>query len=565
MKNPSLRLIGYTFVSAIALTACSSDLDKGPTRAEASANINAVNAQIGEDSSRLKNMTETGRPANIRVREGLYLGRDGFRTGRGDPLPRKFETDQGVSIHSAQPIGLPEITKILRRTTGLRIDPNDVTVTPPPNASMGRALRAGGGGGGGGGADSTGSGGGSSSGDDDDDMPTGLPQDMEFKVDYTGPLSGLLDYVAAQIGADWEYRGGRIKFLGAQTVTYTVWALSGTSTSSGSVGGGGSGDVFGSSSPAITSRSIDLDYWTDLEAGLDSIVPPGGAQYSVNKSNGSIVLTGLQNVHERVSDFIEKENARLSRQVAIKVDVLAYNSSSSDGRSTSIDAIIKNMAWGVGANISTPSNAISGGVGLGATILDNDNKVQENLVGTNAILNVLSKSGKASLLRSVSVIAMNNTPTPMSIMNEKAYLSGSKTTTDSNGNDTTELETGIINHGVNLVVTPRILSSGEVNLDYTMNLSSITGLTEFQSDGASVQLPEVETQNFMQSVNMGSGAAMVIASYDTQQTGREGGGPFDPRLWGFGGQDNMSTGNTKIMVIMSPVVVERQNSPNLRR
>ncbi len=338
----------------------------------------------------------------------------------------------------------------------------------------------------------------------------------------SAPLSGFLDFVASQIGADWEYRGGRIKFLGEQTTTYTVWALPGTRSTTATVGGGGSGDVFGGSSPASTTRTIESDYWAELEAGLDAIIPENGARYSINKANGSIVLTGFQSIHERVAEYISRENARLSRQVAVKVDILAFTSEDSDSRSTNIEGIMQNLAWGLGASIVSPQNAIDDGIGIGATILENDNKIQENLVGTNAIIQALARKGKVSLLDSVSVIAMNNASTPISIMKERAYLAGTSTTVEDDGSETTETETGVINNGINMVVTPRILSGGEVNLDYTMNLSSLVAMQQFGSGDAMVQLPEVEARNFMQSVNMESGSTMVIAAYDSQRSTRQG-------------------------------------------
>lgn len=566
MKTPSLKFIGFTLVSAIALSACSSDMGTPGSREGTSAQIDAMEAQINEDSSLLTNATETGRPSNINVRDGLYLGEDGFRTGRGSPLPRRFETNDGVSMHISEDISIFEFAPKLRQLTGLRVDYRDIAFTPQA-FTPGSGTSGGETGTSGSTADSTSTSAMASEGASSKDVDKGdHPADINFRVDYTGPLSGLLDYVASQIGADWEYRGGRIKFLGAQTVTYTVWALPGTTSTSASIGGGGSSDVFGGASPATTERSIESDYWADLSSGLEAILPEAaGSRYTLNQANGTITVTAYQNIHERVSDYIAQENARLSRQVAVKVDVLAFTAENSDSRSTQIDGIMQNLAWGLGADISTAANAVENGASLGVTILENDKNIAENLVGTNAVIQALSKQGKVSMLESVSVMAMNNASTPISIMKEKAYLSGTTTTIDDDGTEETEVETGLLNSGINMVVTPRILSGGEVNLDYTMNLSNLTSLESFESDTVTVQLPEVETRNFMQSVNMDSGATMVIAAYDSQRNTRDGSGPFDPSFWGLGGSDSYETENTKIMVLMSPVVIEKQNTPDARR
>lgn len=559
---PRKALLAST-VCAMFLSACSPGIDGAAGRRGAEDAIDGVTQNAVAQARTLNSVEKTGRPSNIRVRDGLYLGRDGFRTGRGDPLPRKFETENGISLHLGKPVNLRDFALELRRVTGLRIDYRDLAMSPvlrpvtemesPTAAATQRA-------------DSTSNGvTRTTNSSATDENATDHPIDIDFMVDYVGPLSGLLDRVSSQVGADWEYRGGRIKFLGAQTVTYTIWALGSSAKTSSSVGGGGSSSVFGAASPATTERSINADYWKDLRAGLEAIIPTNGARYSVNQSNGTIVLTAYQNVQERVADYVARENARLSRQVAVKVDVLAFAAEDNDTRSANLGLVMANAATGFGLNMASAANQISDGVNIGTQILENSNNVTEDFSGSSAVLRALSSRGKVSMLKSVSVMAMNNAPTPISIMSEKAYLAGTSSTTDGQtGETSTEVETGVVNNGMNMVVTPRILSSGEVNLDYTMNLSTLTNLEKFETDSMSVQLPEVETRNIMQSVNMESGSTMVIAAYNEQRNARNQSGPFDPRLWGLGGKDGFSKENTQIVILMTPVVIEKQNIPGRR-
>lgn len=565
MTTPtSKKFIGATLISVMALSACSTDMSRPSGRASAQAKIGAAEAQINEDASRLQRVSDTGRPSNLRVRDGLYLGQDGFRTGRGDPLPRRLETDDGISINMSKEVSLREFSMELRRITGLRVDYRDVSTAPsmsPTSQSDGDSPDSG--------ADSTttlrdvAAGNLASNNQGNNSQVEDLsdhPLDIKFRADYTGPLSGLLDQVATRIGADWEYRGGRIKFLGPQTVTYTIWALPGVSQASSTIGGGGSADVFGGSSPATTSRTISSDYWSSLEAGLQDIVPEFGARYSVNKASGTIVVTAFQNVHDRIADFVERENGRLSRQVAIKVDVLAFTSEEGDTRATNFNIALENAAAGLSFGMETAPNDLDGAANFGVNVIDTDS----SLSGSSALIRALANQGNISVLNSASVIATNNTPTPFSIVTEQAYLAGSSTTIDESGAESTELETGIVNSGINMVVTPRVLSSGTVNIDYTLNISELKGIETYESEDASVQLPEIDTRNFMQNLNMDSGDTMVIASYDGSRADRSGSGPFDPRLWGLGGNDSYRVEDTKIVILMTPVVVEKQNAPRAR-
>jgi type IVB pilus formation R64 PilN family outer membrane protein len=551
MKNLTNRLLGLTALSAMAFTAaCSDDISQSTDRRGVSDFNAAVSSQIDSDAAALRNAGATGRPGNMQVRDGIFIGKDGFRTGRGDPLPRRFETSNGITLKFGDDIRLPEFVSILQDATGMRVDIRDLYAAPlSGSADEEGGAEAG--------ADSTEDAGGGGGATAVTIGGSSHATEVPFRVDHKGSLSSLLDKVANQIGADWEYSGGRIKFLGPQTMTYTIWALSGDVTSSASLGGGNA-TTFGASAPATTNVNRTFDYWGSVEAGIAAVVPADGARYAINRSAGTVTVTGFQAVHERVAGFVAQENQRMSRQVAVKVDVLAFTTNSSDERSTSLNLALSSISAGLNMNLITPANSIDQSTGLGLQILDGD------LANSTGIINALAREGRVSVLKSTSVIAGNNNPTPVTITTEKAYLSGITVETTDEGTSTS-FETGIINTGMNLVITPRIMSAGDVMLTYNMQISELKGIEQFEAEGTQVQLPEMETRNFMQTMNIGSGDSIVVAAFDGSRTARNAAAPFMPQFWGLGGQDGYTSENTKIVVLMTPVVIEGQNKPRAPR
>jgi len=549
MHSPTKFLLSAALASTIALVSgCSTDVG-GAGRAATGERINSVEAQLNADGSRIARMQDTGRPSNVNVRQGIFIGKDGFRTGHGDPLPRRLEGPKGVSIKLGDDVTIYEFASLLQRTTGLRVDTRDLEAGGTggvPGGSSGASA-----------SDSAGPDGFASS---DSGGSSDAPS---FRVNYTGSLSGLLDYAANQAAVDWEYTGGRIKFLGPQTVTYTIWALPGTTNASGTIGGSMGGN-FGSGTPPTTSYQMSYDYWEDIESGLGAIVPEANARFSVNRASGTITLTGFRAVHERVQEFIATENARLSRQVSVKIDILAFTSKDSDRRGASLDAVLEKVSSGLSFNLSNPAGAVVGGSDFGITVLDKDSGPLQHLTGSKAIISALAQNGRVSLLNSTSVMALNNQPTPVSIVSEKGYIAGLKTT-EEEGKVTTELQTGILNDGLNMTLTPRIMSGGEVMMSYHMSLTEVVGLEQVSASDVMVQLPETQNRTFMQTVNINSGDAMVVAAHDSNRAKREAYGPFSPAFWGLGGQDSYSNDNTKIIILMTPVVVEASNAPRARR
>ena len=547
MKIQFFAILQVVLIVLAILGACSNEQNVQHTKKTAKDRISATEEFIDQNGKRLRDVKSTYRPSNVAVRKGIYLGKHGFRTGNGDPLPPKYETNDGVTMNFPSKIGLVEFVVGLRKLTGMPIDYGDIAATPDSffMDSIDAPEE--------GGVNSQASNK-ADSGDFSDH-----PIDIKFRVDYTGPLSGLMNYVSAQAGVDWEYRGGRISFLGARTVTYTLAFLPSRSVSNSSIGGGGSSEVFGGSSPASTMRTSESDYWEELAKGIEAIIPFSGSRYRINRTNGTIILTAFGSIHRRMAEFVESENARLSRQVAVKVDVLAFSEEDGDHRSTSINGLLNGLARGIGVTVSSPPNVIDDAVGIGAVVLKNAGRNVED--GSSILIRALSSRGKVSLLDSVSVVAMNNAPTPLSIMSEQAYLAGTKTSVSDDGEKEVVAQTGVINNGINMVVTPRVMNGGRVNLEYTLNLSTLTGLEKFETDTTAIQLPEVETRNLMQTISMESGSTMVIAAYNSNKSTRKNSAPFDFRLWGFGGSDSASNKNATILVLITPVVIERQNQP----
>lgn len=562
MNVPRIKKITVlSSMSVLAVAACAdSDYNAKTTRVDAKNRIEKAQADIAANSPTINGIKETNRPSNINVRKGLFLGDTGYQASNGSPLPARFETEDGISISLGGEVNIEQFAQSIEKITGIQVDFSDISATPvygePSDGDGGEE----------GADDSTSSGDNnssqsSSSGDNENSStaPFISPIGRTFRVHHEGKLSDLLTKVANRMQSDWIYSGGRIQFLGPQTVTYTLWSLPVQTEANASVGGGSDSGLFGGSTPATVTSSMVFNYWETFEAGMEALMPNGGASYNVNTSSGTIVVTAPRSIHRRVQDFVELENRRMSRQVAVKLDVIAFTRTREDSKGTSINGLIEQSGRGFNLDILSPVNAVEDGISIDAGI------VSGPLDGITNVITALSKSGEVSILTTSTMIASNNTPTPMSITNEQAYLAGT-TTSDDGETESTEIQTGIVRSGLNAVVTPRIMSSGVVNLQYTLNLTELVDLVEFVApdNSASVQLPNISSRNFMQTVNIKNGESLIIGSFDQQTSGNKSQGPFSPQFWGLGGNANFNMLDTKVMVVMTPVVIEAQNTPTRR-
>jgi len=526
-----LPRVALLLPAVLVMAACDSGSENWDTT---TSDIQAAGADYDALNARYAATKDTGRPANISVDNGLFLAKQGFRSGRGNPLPARFETEAGVTINTAAPINIEEFAQIVEQMTGIRVDYEDLRM-------IGAA-----------------SGGGPAQAAQSDSAqsisalvnraqsPTVGPTDRTFRIRHTGKLSTVLDTVASRMAADWVYEGGRIVFKGPQTITYTIWAFPGSSSTTGSVGGGG--NAFGSGATATTSTATEFNYWGGVSQSLSSLIPSGLGTFTANPSSGTITVTGGQAVHLRVQDFIENENRRLSRQVAVRIDVIALTRNTNDNRGLSLEGVLRASGGG-----SLAVGLLGGTEGAGISLTDNNG---------SAAINLLSSYGRVAIVQSQTVTAMNNTPTPVAITQERAYVASTSIDQETGA---TEIEPGIINSGMNFVVTPRIMSSNDVVLQYTLNMSELLQVREFAAGTSSVQLPEMASRNFSQTVNIRSGQTVVIGSSDTQNSQQQRQGAFSPSFWGLGGGRNYSVDGTRILILMTPVVIEGNNTPQVQR
>lgn len=520
-------------------------------------------------SENLAGIQATGRPSNVSVQNGIYLGRDGFRANNGDPLPGQFQGPRGISMNLANKVDIVEFSEILERMTRIPVDWSDLAsqgqLSGPTGSAGGGAAAAMGGG-----DDSAGEGEGAGGNamqpfqvtqTSNDEDGSNFGAEASFRVNFTGSLSDLLSYVGSRINADWVYRGGQIRFLGPQTRTYTLWsqpnALTSTSTVANSNTASGEGGVnFGGAAQMSTGSSYNYEYWETIESGLAAILPSIGARYSVNKSAGTVIVTGNQAAQDRVSQFIATENQRLSRQVMVKVEVIAFTQADDNAASGNVDAIIDNILGGkFDLTFAGVAKSVDGASSLQGVVAGDGSGGD-----SSAVINTLAQYGRVSSLQSQSVVAANNAPTPLSLLKQEGYLAASATMVSEDGTTTT-LTPGTVTSGLSLVLTPRVLSSGEVIVSYTMNVTENEGFKEVNSGDSMIQTPTITTRTFMQTVNIGSGDTLMIASYDGQRNERKSQGAFNPAFWGLGGGSQIKSEKTRIFLLMTPVVLEGRNNP----
>ncbi len=500
----------------------------------------------------------------LTVTDKVWGGNMALRMQRGMPLPARYEVPRGVTLVSADPMSLDDLANAISAQTGIPVRlialgsggkaaapaVSATTISPfsPTNTASTGAVTV--------------------SSSDNGGMP----------VSYEGPLSGLLERLSAYFGVNWHYDGSSITISRFETRIFAIEALPGsqeinegmqddvTSSSGGSSGGSGgsSGGSSGSSTNTLTQNSkttIDLKYWDELTQVLNSIIS-GQGRVVVSPSMGTVTVTTTSDVMETVADYLGKENKRLSRQIAINVQIYSVNLGQSEDFNIAFTGFLKNLEKFSGlsytsATALTPLNstAQSGLSSLSVAIL---NGPADPTAHAGDVFNALSTIGDTTSVAEFPMTTLNNHPVSRRVGTDTSYISTvtntSTSTTTGPAQNTYTPVISTIHDGFSLQLTPRLLDDGRILLQYSLSLIGIDtlGATTFNTgaDGSiPLDLPVTDNRIFVQQSMLRSGSTLMIGGVDQENLAQNKEGVGSPDNWLLGG--GVSTNNNHFMMFMA--------------
>ncbi len=475
----------------------------------------------------------------VRVKNDIWLGDTSKIEYDGDPLPGYLEGREGITLISNRPITLFEIGDMITKITSVKVrfapDVGDETKkSAETNKPTPETLNA------------------------------DWTEPDKMLVSYRGPLSGLLDEVASRFGIWWKYDKQEIYFYKYVTRTFVLYSLPTKPSLSVQVGGQTEGDN-GNSSISLTS-SVEVELWANIEKTITSMIEKD-AKLSIDSANGVISLTANPNDIRKVAKYINEQNARLSRQVAISVKILQVSVSDSDKYGLDLSAAFDDGQSQV--SLLSPINS------LGDDVAKNlEMRIMPGNWNIGASLQALSEQGTTNTITSGTVTTLNNKPAPIQVVRKQNYISEITKTNSGGDGDYYDIstETEEIETGFTMNVLPRILEHGRMLLMFDLTLSDLISLervplgtnADGEESGEYIQNPIIESRGFNQEVALKSGESLVLTGYERAVNTAEKSGVGSATNSLFGGTATASKDRNILVIILTPVVLETPMNPETR-
>jgi len=327
-------------------------------------------------------------------------------------------------------------------------------------------------------------------------------------VDQT--LNQILDRFARQLPIRYEQHGKTLAILPDKPFlrTYQVDYVNVTRDSAGkisastlvadggSTGGGGGGG--GNTSKSDISSVSNNHFWDTLEASLEEITNPEdpekvNANASLkrvisNRETGIVMVRATAAQHKQVRRYIDRVLASAKRQVLIEATIVEVTLN--DRYQAGINWKLFTRQGGLtGAGITLGSDlatAFTAGASSAVTgLILNGSNAQTGSTKRNVELSIslLNEFGDTKVLSSPKLIALNNQPAALKVVDNEVYFEV-KISTDSNQTTTTttfDTDARTVSVGLVMGVTPQISDNGEVTLHVR---PTITRVREFIDDPA---------------------------------------------------------------------------------
>ena len=535
------RVLSVVLLGCVpVLTGCNRYLDKTNEKIETT----LERAEVYQQQATIPDL-----PApvdTVRVQNDIWLGNSSVKIMEGDPLPWNMEKDDSITLVISQSATLPTLVQEITDITGITVRLDDL-----------KAENA-------------------------------MPQES-VPVNYSGKLSGLLNYLSNRYGVWWRYKNNVITFFTKETRVFTIYALPTETKMSAdlkgtSMGSSGSSSGGGNTSSSL-STSANLALWDSIEKGVQQVVGQQGS-LSFSRVAGTVTVTASPFVMQKVASYIANWNEKLSRQVAISVKVLQVSLDNSDNYGLDLSAVFNSN--NIAASYVSPFliDTTTQGAGLlSMTLLRPSSRWKDS----KSVIAAFSSQGKTSLVTSSSVTTLNNKVAPVQITTAQNYVKEVNVTNynNSSSNDSeVDMETDTLNYGFTMEILPRILDHGRLIMLFSMTLSDLLDLETFSSgsrntssssgssgedtdnnnDGetTTVQLPKMQSRGFMQEIAMKSGSTLVLTGFEQVSNNINSTGVGKAKMGLLGGSSYNQNKRDVMVILVTPEVLESPMSPEAR-
>jgi type II secretory pathway component GspD/PulD (secretin) len=331
-----------------------------------------------------------------------------------------------------------------------------------------------------------------------------------------------------------------------------------SANNNGSIGG------FGGNTDSVARQDVsdaysklevkDLDTWSQLQNSI-AVFKSATGKVSFDKTSSLLLIKDYPRNVRAMSNYIEQLTNTSLTKVVFDFQFLEYRSEEGD---------LANINWNIANdNVTISSDSAQAKIisEFTKSVLSDPNPVSIGLniltgdwAGSNVIVETLKEHGIVSVLDRPTVIASHNKSSSIDLGRDIAYASSSGSS-QSDISTQSGISTTILSIGTKINVIPTIVgNSDNLFVQLGVDLSDLSQMRVFESDGARIQNPETIKQKMLLSFPAKSGETIMITGNKKNRNvySEEDAGLFSAFL---GGSKSSAEEYSEMLILVTPRII----------
>lgn len=379
-----------------------------------------------------------------------------------------------------------------------------------------------------------------------DDGIIDVPIGTRMAVEHEGPLSVLLDKMAARMDVAWRYDG---KVISVDRMVRRSWRVSlplGETTFK--TGEDAESALLG---PAV-SRTFTLDPWKELEERLAPLAPPPGS-VTVSREAGRVEVFGPPSVQRAVATVIEETMKTANARIGLEIGVFFIDTAKSDsfGVNLDMDGHFNTVTGAIRTRLTEGANWPFRTADSQGAIISNDG----NVVSFEA----LAEDAAVVDYQLASSVVQSGTVAPLNLTERMNFIFKTSTQREEGQGDnvTTDYDVRELVTGLNVTVMPRMIENRRIHLLLIFDERRLLQLEKIVDAGAIViQSPKTENRRFENQAVLRPGETLVLSGYERETGERTERGVGLLRRFGVGGENTAKASRVRMILMVRPTLID---------